>query len=500
MEESLKLKNRIRLTIKQKKEIIQFRDKNPFLSQREIAATFKISLSTVNGILKNSEQLLKIEENLTCKKVANNFSSKVFDQKLFEWFNLKRRRFCTIQDLNLQEMALKLATLYKVENFKASNGFLQKFKNRHNISSKFVKGESGLVNEETISYFKNEYEIKLKSYDKKDIFNCDETGFFFKCTPNKTLCHRDEDQISGKFSKERITILFCVSMTGEKLNPLLIGKSKTPRGFKDLDFEKLKISYDYSQKAWMNLEIFKKWLDSLNLKMKESKRKILLTLDNAPVHPIGLEFSNLELFYFPPGVTSKIQPLDQGIIRSFKVLYKQKLNLKMNFEMEMDQNITYNEVVKRFSLFDSIKLILESWENITTETIVNCYRKSIENSMLNLEELDSIQTPLIDENVFSCYSTIENDEEFFIEIEKDIEQAELNIEKNKEQSEELDLDDGIYKHELTHFEALEYVNKLENYLIKHDPDNLDTIYLLKDKLNASKSKRQLNMLDFIRRK
>ncbi|KAG0421444.1 Tigger transposable element-derived protein 4, partial [Dictyocoela muelleri] len=237
--------------------------------------------------------------------------------------------------MNLQEMALDIAKIYNVENFKASNGWLQKFKARYNISSRFIKGEAGLVNDEVINSFKDFYKEKIKCYAPSDIFNCDETGLFYKCTPIKTLCFKNENQISGKFSKDRITILFCVSMSGEKLNPLLIGKFKSPRGFKDLKWDKLKISYHYNKKAWMDVKIFRNWPDDLNKSMMKQKRKILLTLDNAPVHPVGFESSNLELLYFPPGVTSKIQPLDQGIIKTFKCYYKKNLNAKINLESDI---------------------------------------------------------------------------------------------------------------------------------------------------------------------
>ncbi|KAG0426366.1 Tigger transposable element-derived protein 6, partial [Dictyocoela muelleri] len=311
------------------------------------------------------------KKNDGTKNMKKNFSTQVFDEKLFEWFNNRRQRFCTVQDVNIQEMAMKLAKIYNVENFKASNGWLYKFKLRHNISSRFIKGESGLVDHENIESFKDIYSDKLKSYLPENIFNCDETGFYYKCTPSRTLCHKSEDKISGKPSKERVTLLFCVSMLGEKLDPLLFGKAKMPFGFKNLDFSKLKIDYSNNSKAWMNLNLFKSWLEKLNKKMKLENRKILLTLDNAPVHPIGLEFSNLEPFYFPPGLTSMIQPLDQGIINSFKSLYKKKLNLKLDLLMESNYSKTYYEFLKEFKLIDALRLILESWNDVSCETIIN---------------------------------------------------------------------------------------------------------------------------------
>ena len=38
-----------------------------------------------------------------------------------------------------------------------------------------------------------------------------------------------------------------------------------------------------------------------------------------------LELSNMTLVFFPLNVTSVVQPLDEGIITSFKIQYKKKL-------------------------------------------------------------------------------------------------------------------------------------------------------------------------------
>jgi hypothetical protein len=60
-------------------------------------------------------------------------------------------------------------------------------------------------------------------------------------------------------------------------------------------------------------------------------------LDNASSHVVScakvgkscgfstLELSNVTLVFLPPNVTSVVQPLDQGIITSFKIQYKKKL-------------------------------------------------------------------------------------------------------------------------------------------------------------------------------
>ena len=50
--------------------------------------------------------------------------------------------------------------------------------------------------------------------------------------------------------------------------------------------------------------------------------KALLLVDNAPGHPqtLGAD-SDIEVMFLPPNTTSLIQPLDQGIIATFKAYY-----------------------------------------------------------------------------------------------------------------------------------------------------------------------------------
>ena len=61
----------------------------------------------------------------------------------------------------------------------------------------------------------------------------------------------------------------------------------------------------------------------LDKAMKNQNRNILLLLDNFSGHfPEKYELTNVELLYLAPNTTSIMQPLDAGIIRSFKVHFK----------------------------------------------------------------------------------------------------------------------------------------------------------------------------------
>jgi hypothetical protein len=56
----------------------------------------------------------------------------------------------------------------------------------------------------------------------------------------------------------------------------------------------------------MNTFIFTDWLQQLDSMMQKQKRRILLFLDNAPVHPKDVNLKNITLKFFPANTTAII--------------------------------------------------------------------------------------------------------------------------------------------------------------------------------------------------
>jgi hypothetical protein len=87
-----------------------------------------------------------------------------------------------------------LAELLEIEGFKASNGWLDNFKERHGIVFKKVQGEAAAVDMEAVDNWRQDILIKLLTeYSPENVFNVDETGLFWKLMPDKTMTFK------GKF-------------------------------------------------------------------------------------------------------------------------------------------------------------------------------------------------------------------------------------------------------------------------------------------------------------
>ena len=148
--------------------------------------------------------------------------------------------------------------------------------------------------------------------------------YFFSLEPDRTLATR---RLSGhKKNKERLSIALCANSDGShKLNPLIIGKYAKPRCFKHVDISNLPMIYRSNKKAWMLTTTFQEWLQEFDYQVGQKHRgeRVLLLLDNCSSHKTeNLTLSYVDVYFLPPNTTSKLQPMDAGIIMAFKKHYR----------------------------------------------------------------------------------------------------------------------------------------------------------------------------------
>ncbi len=92
-----------------------------------------------------------------------------------------------------------------------------------------------------------------------------------------------------------------------------------------------------------------------------------IPLDQLPNH---IQLRNTTVFYLPPNVTSKIQPCDAGIIRSFKAYYRRCFNQLLLQRLE--DNVVDPE---KIDILCAIQMVVRTWTyEMKLEKIFNCFR------------------------------------------------------------------------------------------------------------------------------
>ena len=78
--------------------------------------------------------------------------------------------------------------------FTASSGWLWHFCNRHGIRGLRLEGEKLSADTEASEPFKKELQdvMEREGFTLKQIYNCDETGLYYKMLPTKTLATKAE--------------------------------------------------------------------------------------------------------------------------------------------------------------------------------------------------------------------------------------------------------------------------------------------------------------------
>lgn len=179
-------------------------------------------------------------------------------------------------------------------------------------------GESGSAEVEKAQLEMEEIRKILANYDLDDIYNMDETWYYFALQPDRSLT---SEQLEGRRKDQRrITkALTCNGTGSDRLPPWIIGIAENPRCFKNINRATLGCYYRNNQTAWMKFGIMIEFLLWFDHKMRG--RKLVLCLDNLSGHEKDVwevALQNTQIIWLPANTTSKYQPMDQGIIRAWK--------------------------------------------------------------------------------------------------------------------------------------------------------------------------------------
>jgi hypothetical protein len=107
------------------------------------AKKFHLSPSTISTLWKNKEAILSApENNLTTNKKMRKCGLGNVYQALLKWVKLQRNAGFPINGPILKAQAVKFAKQLGHENFTCNTGWLDRFKNRHNVVYAKVSGDA----------------------------------------------------------------------------------------------------------------------------------------------------------------------------------------------------------------------------------------------------------------------------------------------------------------------------------------------------------------------
>ncbi|XP_036212432.1 tigger transposable element-derived protein 1-like isoform X2 [Myotis myotis] len=234
--------------------------------------------------------------------------------------------------------------------------------------------------------------IEAEGFVPQQVFNCDETGLFWKKMPKRTYITQEEKSLPGhKPVKDRLTLLLCGNASGDfKLKPLLVYHSENVRVFGKNNVMKNKwnVMWRANSKAWVTRQFFIEWIHEVfapsvkkYLWEKQLPLRALLVMDKAPAHPPALEAELMEehsfitVRFLPPNITPLIQPMDQQVISNFKKLYTKAL-FQRCFEVTSETNLTLREFWKEhFNILTCLRLIDEAWGGVCSRTLQSAWKK-----------------------------------------------------------------------------------------------------------------------------
>ncbi|KAB0383277.1 hypothetical protein FD755_005194 [Muntiacus reevesi] len=224
------------------------------------------------------------------------------------------------------------------------------FKERSYLHNSDAQGEAASADTEaTASHPADLAAIMNESvYTKQQIFSVDETAFFWRKRPSRTLIATEEKSMPDfKASKDRLTLLLGANPAGDlKMKPVLIYYSENPRVLRSYAKLILPVLYKWNNKGWMTAHLLTIRFTEY-LKCTFVAQLIPLFIDLVSSHPRGLmEIHNeINVVFRPANTTFILQPIDQGYSSNGSIQSKLKTFWKGSVILDAIKNIIHGKSV-----------------------------------------------------------------------------------------------------------------------------------------------------------
>ncbi|XP_030754757.1 tigger transposable element-derived protein 4-like [Sitophilus oryzae] len=439
-------------------------------SQRSVCRSLNLNSSTVSCIWQSRHKIRNDSFVSGHQKKMRTSKHPQVDELLYKWYLQQTADGLAVNGPMLQSKAEEFGRMIGDE-FNCSNGWLDRFKKRHGMCKKTEdenekKEEENESNDQSTSddWLTDVWPNISGNYTKDNIFSAEEMGLFYKVMPENAEEYRNQTCAAGELAEDRLTVLLCVNAAGnEKRRLLVIGKNVNPDHLKHI--QRLPIDYYDDKKAWMTPTIFEDYLKKWDSELIKKNKKVLFLVTNSLAHP-QVKLRNIKLHYFSPGMISTLQPLHQGIISSFRQLYRKYMLLKVVEYQE-------NNISTTITPPEAINILSVAWKKFCPEIISNSFWSA------GLFENDTEQMFTDFDNSFlvewlNVTGSLEHNQfEEYASVDSALVTRQENDESESIKEEEIETDnEETNKNVVTTQEALLSLYKLRQYFLQSDNDDL----------------------------
>ena len=142
----------------------------------------------------------------------------------------------------------------------------------------------------------------------------------------------------------------------------------------------------------MTTDLFVEYMSKLDRKFIAEDSKVVMLIDSCPSHPrtINEKLKATKLVFFPTYSASKLQPMDQGVIKSFKARYRRKLLQCLIHQIEGKKKMASDVQINFLMAMNWSKY---AWGSMSATVIRNCIYKAhfkLEDLMIMAAESETL--------------------------------------------------------------------------------------------------------------
>ncbi len=319
--------------VREKLAVVMYHEKGH--SKNKTAAKFNIEPKQVRDWVSKKEQFMKAQPSLKRLNKGKPPKYPILEAALVEWVKERRsnqqavsRNMIQVKAKTLAQQSQWQATCPDVQSFAFSNKWLDGLMSHNNLSNRRRTTiaqhlPSNLVEKQQEFLAFITYRRIQHDYPLAFIGNMDETPVTFDLPSNTTIDEVGAKTISIRTTgheKTNFTVVLACMADRTKLPPLIIFKlKKVPKGKFPSD-----VIVRANPTGWMNENEMLYWIENVWVKhARLSNPQSLLVLDSFSAHIVdsvkrrfGEKNTNIAIIL--GGLTSRLQPLDVSMNKSFK--------------------------------------------------------------------------------------------------------------------------------------------------------------------------------------